>query len=267
MGLFQLILIAVVVLLFLLGARQLSRVGAEMRQRMSGASEILGNVAGAVALPVNTDPVADDAYSSMPRAGALAELFGIGPEGIRWGQVIVVTIGTWASFNINLLMNPSRNSVSGAEDLAFMILMPAFFVFAAITAIRSSQSQLAVALLAGLLYSVSTIALRYGLSPESLSFMGDGWWIRAGASRVIWTFLAITALQYAVVGRQMWLRMIVFLTVASFVSGFISQALYAQDWDPLMGIESLIERVPEELPSDLVWVLGFWLGQLRSNRR
>ena len=208
--------------------------------------------------------VADWPYAHGVRAGALAELFGLGVNGIRWPQVVVVLIGTWLSGNGATLFTAGMDSFS-AVNLAVMTAWPITFVFAAITAIRSFQSGVAVAIATGVLHSLLFTSIRYVASGSIWSIRLDQNLMQVMASSLLWPVLTMFALALAVSGRARWTRMAFGLTVASFAQIFLINGLYTGSWDPTRPLTDAT-AITREIVSAIVWTAAFWFGEAKYGR-
>ena len=208
--------------------------------------------------------VADWPYAQGVRAGALAELFGLGVNGIRWPQVVVVLIGTRLSGNGTTLFTAGMDSFS-AVNLAVMTAWPITFVFAAITAIRSFQSGVAVALATGALHSLLFTSIRYVAYGSTSSIQLNENLMQMVATSFLWPALTMFALALAVSGRARWTRMAFGLTVASLVQLFLIDGLYTGSWDPTRTLTDVTE-ITREIVSAIVWTTTFWFGEAKYGR-
>ena len=219
-GLPEFIIIAVIALL-IFGARRLPALGRSLGASLAGhrdaanADSIL--VVDAIATP-------DPRYALGVQAGTLSELFGLGTTGIRWRQVVIVVVGTWVSGNVDTLQQPGF-SPSGT-DLLLMTLWPVVFVFAAITAIRSFQNGLAVAIGTGALHSLLFTSVRFALLQSEFTTPGAGEWVRGAIASVAWPLLDMLALEFASSGRWRWIRMVGGLFVAAVSDAYVNSVLY-----------------------------------------
>ncbi len=97
-GLPELIIIVLIVLL-IFGARMVPAFGRSLGQ---GVGEFRATDRVAIIPTLSADArgaTPDLRYARGVQAGNLAELFGLSTSGVRWGQVVVVVIGTWLSGN------------------------------------------------------------------------------------------------------------------------------------------------------------------------
>jgi sec-independent protein translocase protein TatA len=170
-GVPELIVILVIALL-IFGPRRLPALGRSLGQG-------IGQFRTTSSMAIN--PTIADSYGAIPdwryahgvQAGAIAELFGLGINRIRRRQVVVVVIGTWLSGNASRLQNVGIENLS-VQNVVVMTVWPIIFVFCAITAIRSFQSGVAVAVSTGPLHSLLFTSVRFVTFGSDVSFQGMG---------------------------------------------------------------------------------------------
>jgi hypothetical protein len=192
--------------------------------------------------------------------GTLAELFGLGINGIRWRQVTVVVIGTWLSDSVFTLPQSLNLEGLSPQHVILMTLWPMIFVFSAVTAIRSFQSGLAIAVVTGALYSLLYTSIRFvAFKSDALSFEMTSFWIHSVAASFIWPALTMFALEFAASGIRRWTRMLCGLFVASVVELYMSAGIYRGTWDP----QELASQLVRLGISALIWTAAFWIGLTR----
>lgn len=204
-------------------------------------------------------PIADRRYAAGVQGGSLADLFGLGPRGIRWPQVLVVTGGMWLGDNLESLVTGVMSSPG------WSLVWPALFVLSAITAVRSFQHGTAVAIATGTLYAVVTIAFRLVLSGDVFSLDDPERLLRSAALSFLWPVLTMAALWFAVSGPRRWLRMVLSLTAVSVLVQVINPIVY--EWGFVYGPEAVVARLPWMLVSNAVWAVAFWFGETRYGVR
>lgn len=253
------LIIILVAALFILGLRQLPRLGRSLGVGMKG----LRGAENARATVTRASDVygasPDWRYASGFRTGAVAELFGLGTRGLRWPQVLVIVVGTSLSNGVSSFVT---GSLPGTVSLFLLIVSPATFVFAAITAARSFQSGPIVALFTGAMYSLLYTALRFGA--HRYSDRGIDYWIQSAGHAFIWPALTMLALEFAVSGRSRWIRMAFALFVALLVEDYVLVGMYSGHWSPGPFVE--VEAggpVVTMIGSALIWTLAFWIGQTK----
>lgn len=204
--------------------------------------------------------IPDARYARGVTAGSLAELIGLGSRGVRWRQVLVIVIGIW------LTDTASSGGLFVGLGVLEQAVRPVMFVAAAITAIRSFQGGLAVALFTGAAYSALNTAIVVASSSGTPIYGGpENWLLRVAISSFAWAALTMLALAYAVAGRSRWLRM----AAALFIAGIAQRVVFVIVYDLGMDIDQMFFAIASDLVRRLVVVVGwtatFWLG-LKSVR-
>lgn len=234
-----------------LGLTRHSMGGFSRRRRINAGNYSSIDVA---AEPYDASP--DRRYERGVWTGTLAELFGLGINGIRWRQVTVLVIGTWLSDSAFTLQRVSLESLS-PQHVILMTLWPMIFVFSAMTAIRSFQSGLAVAAVTGAMYSLLFTSIRFvAFKSDALSFEPAAYWIRSAAASFIWPTLTMFALEFAASGIRRWTRMLCGLFVASVGEIYLSAGIYLGTWNP----QELASQLLRLSISALIWTAAFWIG-------
>lgn len=254
LGFLEIFLVVVVLFVVWRGLHMATtRAGSSMTSWIGTGGQTLG------AATARAYPIANRRYAAGVQGGSLAELFGLGPRGIRWPQVLVVTVGTWLGDNMESLVT------YGISSPGWSLLWPGLFVLAAITAVRSFQHGTAVAIATGTLYAVMTTAVRLVLSSDVFSLDDPGRLLRSAGLSFLWPFLTMAALWFAVSGPRRWLRMVLSLTAVSVLVQVINPIVY--EWGSGYGPETVVARLPWILVSNAVWVMAFWFGETRYGGR
>jgi hypothetical protein len=200
----------------------------------------------------------DARYARGVTSGSLAELVGLGPRGVRWRQVAVIVIGIWLTGNASLLEATITGGVLGGFNILGSIFWPVAFVVSAITAVRSFQGALAVALFTGVAYSLLNTAIVFATRDSAIG--GSTLWFPFAVSSFTWAGFRMLALAFAVAGQSRWLRMAGALVVAGIAQTFVTAFLYGQIFD----VEQLVQAVAVDIVMRVVaaagWTLTFWLG-------
>jgi len=222
-------------------------------------------------IPASNAAVPDPRYATSVSNGALAELFGLGPSGARWGQVTVIVIGTWIAGTSTLLLALAE-TVAGTSNTHPTNVLIGFasalsFVFSAITAIRSFQGGLYIAVASALFYSAFATALRIATAPDISGVPSENW-LRSGAGAFSWMTLTMCALQFAVAesGLQRWVRMAGGLYVAALVQSVIVAAMYFDILGSDQMLSYLFVASMGQMMSPILWTAAFWFGLTKVAR-
>jgi hypothetical protein len=149
-----------------------------------------------------------------------------------------------------------------AVNLAVITAWPITFVFAAITAIRSFQSGVAVALATGALHSLLSTSIQY-VAYGSIRLNEN--LMQVLAASLLWPVLTMFALVLAVSGRARWTRMMFGLTVASLAQAYLINGLYTGSWDPTRTLTDVME-ITRQIISAIVWTAAFRFGEAKYGR-
>lgn len=201
----------------------------------------IGRVNGTASNPTTPtgDMVFESAFARIPardfevgsRPGAMAELLGLGVDGVRWTQVAVLVVGTVVAENSNLLfeLSPDRFEPS---VVVLTLALPGFFIFAAIIAVRSFQNSVSAAVACGVIYALFRTAAQIALMQANDGFDNmDALRAPATVALVSSTF-DMFALQFAVAGRHRWIRMSAALVAASLAATYVAIGVWTGQWDP-----------------------------------
>ena len=173
------------------------------RLRVRGSALVDQSFAAVLAPAVVSGPyaTADRRYARFPTAGAMAELFGLGSDGVRWRQIAIIVTGVWMSDNAGYLWYRGDLPVTGFSSALLLVAQPALFVFATITALRSFQSVVATAVAGAGFNAVLLTSLQVAVSASALQ---DGW-PKSAAATFATTWFTLTALQSPVHGVHVWM--------------------------------------------------------------
>jgi hypothetical protein len=207
--------------------------------------------------PAGVQPaVADVRYARGVQHGAVAEMFGLGPRGLRWTQLVILFAGLTLSTNISVLTNLLDGIRPESQTLLLGMFWTAAFLTSAMIAVRSFQSALAVALATGLIYTIFTSTLMaFGGAAAGRDNAGV---LEDTIASFTWSALTMFAFQFAVLGRRRFVRLTIGLFVGSVLQLYIRTVL--GDGNPA----SLLAIQPAYLwlmfRADLLWTLTFWLA-------
>ena len=200
-------------------------------------------------------------YAHGVRAGVVAELFGLGPRGIRWRQAAVVVIGAWLSGNAFDLVRGDVSFDVPPAALVSILAWPIIFTFAAITAIRSFQSPLVIAGATGALHTLLFTGLRIALSDQNLEAYAVEFpvWQRAAIS-FSWTFLDMLAIQIAVSAGLRWIGLVVALSLSSVAQGIAIRFMQGGEFDLQTYIGGLGGEWARILVNAGAWASALWIN-------
>ena len=218
-------------------------------------------------IPVSNAAVPDPRYATGVGNGALAELIGLGPSGVRWGQVAVIAVGTWLAGNPALLQTLAVPS--GTIRRTPCWASPSHCCSSSRRSPQSVwfQGGLSIVVSSALFYSVLITALRVA---TSLAFGGLSidYWLRSGAAAFSWMALTMCALQFAVAGSGSgrWFRMAGAFFVASLVQSAIVASMYLDILDADQLFSYLAAASATQIVTPILWTFAFWLGLTKVAR-
>jgi hypothetical protein len=255
-GIGEILLVIGVLALIFGGKYFFTLASASIRRVTTGAGEAsvwLGDP------PDPTRAYPDPRYAHGVRTGEIAELFGIGPRGVRFAQVatllIAITIG-----NQPEIFQWIQMGVVGVSDQWRFMIRPAFFIFAAITAIRSFDGVGAIALVTGGIYALLVLALN--VIQGRVDHI-DELVIRQNAASAIGPALAMVALQLGVIGTARWVRIAVGLALTGVLQS-LSDSWLVDTWN-VVGAETplviLVRDSPRIIVRAFVWTAGFFAAR------
>jgi hypothetical protein len=210
---------------------------------------------------------ADFRYAQPPVAGTVAELFGLGWRGLRWRQAAIVVAGLWLSIHTPTIWYSASLYITGPADLIRSVAWPVFFVFAAITALRSCRDGIAVACVAGLIHAVLFTSFHYAfwdLAPGPIEAPG---YLSMGARWFASAALTVSAIQLGVRGPHPWIRLAICLFMTSLAGNVIVLSAYEPNWRAGAALDILARSFLPEALAAAVLTATFWLGSRISHAR
>lgn len=250
-GLPELVIILIVALVILGGS------GIATAGRALGSASSPSIPTGETVFAQAFDRIPARQYEVGSRPGAMAELLGLGIDGIRWSQVTVIVIGTVTAENASLFLEFSPDRLEPSLLLP-TLLVPGFFVFAAITAVRSFQNSLAVALTCGALVALFATAVRVVSMQSPAGFATADVLSPAIYIVFVTSVLDILALQFAASGRHRWRRMAMGLAFTSLATTYVAIGLWTSEWVALIDSPFVVQTA---VLSAAIRTAAFWFGQ------